>query len=118
MNYPLEALLNGLISVILTSMVINKIETAHGDDSLQVEIISSKWEELKQEIFNELDRGVSIFNVQGGYTLEKRKMLMVIIDKREYSDLLEILEKIDKEAFVITTHVQSVYGQGFRLTYK
>lgn len=118
MNYPLEALLNGLISVILTSMVINKIETAHGDDSLQVEIISSKWEELKQEIINELDRGVSIFNVQGGYTLEKRKMLMVIIDKREYSDLLEILEKIDKEAFVITTHVQSVYGQGFRLTYK
>lgn len=118
MNYPLEALLNGLISVILTSMVINRIETAHGDDSLQVEIISSKWEELKQEIFNELDRGVSIFNVQGGYTLEKRKMLMVIIDKREYSDLLEILEKIDKQAFVITTRVQSVYGQGFRLTYK
>ena len=118
MNYPLEALLNGLISVILTSMVINKIETAHGDDSLQVEIISSKWEELKQEIFNELDRGVSIFNVQGGYTLEKRKMLMVIIDKREYSDLLEILEKVDQQAFVITTHVQSVYGQGFRLTYK
>ncbi len=118
MNYPLEALLNGLISVILTSMVINKIETAHGDDSLQVEIISSKWEELKQEIFNKLDRGVSIFNVQGGYTLEKRKMLMVIIDKREYSDLLEVLEKIDKQAFVITTHVQSVYGQGFRLTYK
>ena len=118
MNYPLEALLNGLISVILTSMMINKIETAHGDDSLQVEIISSKWEELKQEIFNELDRGVSIFNVQGGYTLEKRKMLMVIIDKREYSDLLEILEKVDQQAFVITTHVQSVYGQGFRLTYK
>ena len=73
---------------------------------------------LKQEIFNELDRGVSIFNVQGGYTLEKRKMLMVIIDKREYSDLLEILEKVDQQAFVITTHVQSVYGQGFRLTYK
>ena len=43
---------------------------------------------------------------------------MVIIDKREYSDLLEVLEKIDKQAFVITTHVQSVYGQGFRLTYK
>ena len=75
-------------------------------------------ENAKQEIFNELDRGVSIFNVQGGYTLEKRKMLMVIIDKREYSDLLEILEKIDKQAFVITTRVQSVYGQGFRLTYK
>ena len=90
MNYPLEALLNGLISVILTSMVINKIETAHGDDSLQVEIISSKWEELKQEIFNELDRGVSIFNVQGGYTLEKRKMLMVIIDypKQEEEKLI------------------------------
>lgn len=118
MNYPLESLLNGLISVILTSMLINRIETAHGDDSLQVEIISSKWEELRNEIFSELDRGVSIFDVQGGYTLEKRKMLMVVIDKREYSDLLKVLEKVDQQAFVITTHVQSVYGQGFRLTYK
>lgn len=118
LNYPIESLLNGLISVFLTSMVVNKIEISHGDDSLQVQIISSKWDLIKDEIFKKLDRGVSIFDVQGGYTLEKRKLLMVVIDKREYSELLDILEKIDKDAFVITNHVQSVYGQGFKLTYK
>ena len=118
LNYPVESLLNGLISVFLSSMVINKIEVAHGSDSLSVQIISSKWEEINKEVLKKINRGVSIVDVQGGYTMETHKMLMVIIDKREYSTLLDILDTIDKSAFVITNPVQSVHGEGFKLTYK
>ena len=118
LNYPVESLLNGLISVFLSSMVINKIEVAHGSDSLSVQIISSKWEEINKEVLKKINRGVSIVDVKGGYTMETHKMLMVIIDKREYSTLLDILDTIDKSAFVITNPVQSVHGEGFKLTYK
>ena len=45
-------------------------------------------------------------------------MLMIVIDKREYALLLDILDSIDKNAFVITSHVKSVHGEGFKLTYK
>lgn len=118
LNYPIEALLNGLISVIITSMVINKIETSYGSDTLAIRIISSKWEKLNKEILRQLDRGVTILDVQGGYTMNKHKMLMIVIDKREYALLLDILDSIDKNAFVITSHVKSVHGEGFKLTYK
>ncbi len=118
LNYPIESLLNGLISVFLSSMVINKIEVAHGSDSLSVQIISSKWEEINKEVLKKLNRGVSIVDVKGGYTMNTHKMLMVIIDKREYPTLLDILDKVDKNAFVITSSVQSVHGEGFKLTYK
>ncbi len=118
LNYPIESLLNGLISVFLTSIVIAKIEVAHGSESLSVQIISSKWEEINKEVLKKLNRGVSIVDVRGGYTMETHKMLMVIIDKREYSTLLDILDTIDKSAFVITNPVQSVHGEGFKLTYK
>lgn len=118
LNYPVESLLNGLISVFLSSMVINKIEVAHGSDSLSVQIISSKWEEINKEVLKKINRGVSIVDVKGGYTMKTHKMLMVIIDKREYSTLLDILDTIDKSAFVITNPVQSVHGEGFKLTYK
>ena len=118
LNYPIESLLNGLISVFLTSIVIAKIEVAHGSESLSVQIISSKWEEINKEVLKKINRGVSIVDVQGGYTMETHKMLMVIIDKREYSTLLDILDTIDKSAFVITNPVQSVHGEGFKLTYK
>ena len=63
LNYPIEALLNGLISVIITSMVINKIETSYGSDTLAIRIISSKWEKLNKEILRQLDRGVTILDV-------------------------------------------------------
>lgn len=118
LNYPIESLLNGLISVFLTSIVIAKIEVAHGSESLSVQIISSKWEEINKEVLKKINRGVSIVDVQGGYTMETHKMLIVIIDKREYSTLLDILDTIDKSAFVITNPVQSVHGEGFKLTYK
>ncbi len=118
LNYPIESLLNGLISVFLTSIVIGKIEVAHGSESLSVQIISSKWEEINKEVLKKINRGVSIVDVKGGYTMETHKMLMVIIDKREYSTLLDILDTIDKSAFVITNPVQSVHGEGFKLTYK
>lgn len=118
LNYPVESLLNGLISVFLSSMVINKIEVAHGSDSLSVQIISSKWEEINKEVLKKINRGVSIVDVKGGYTMKTHKMLIVIIDKREYSTLLDILDTIDKSAFVITNPVQSVHGEGFKLTYK
>ncbi len=118
LNYPVESLLNGLISVFLSSTVINKIEVAHGSDSLSVQIISSKWEEINKEVLKKINRGVSIVDVKGGYTMKAHKMLIVIIDKREYSTLLDILDTIDKSAFVITNPVQSVHGEGFKLTYK
>ncbi len=118
LNYPIESLLNGLISVVLSSILIGKIEVAHGSDSLSVQIISSEWEKINSEILKQLDRGVTVMDIQGGYTMKQHKMLMVIIDKREYSTLLDILEQYDKNAFVITNSVQSVHGEGFKLTYK
>lgn len=118
MNYSLEALLNGLISVIITSVVINYIEVSHGSDSLSVQIISSKWLEIKNEVMKQLDRGVTIMNVSGGYTANDYKMLLIVIDKREYAKLLEIFSMYDTNAFVITNPVKQVFGEGFKLTYR
>ena len=118
LNYPIESLLNGLISVFLSSLVINKIEISHGSDSLSVQVISSNWEIINQEVLKQLNRGVTIVDVQGGYTMKEHKMLLIVIDKREYPILLDILDKYDKNAFVITNPVQSVHGEGFKLTYK
>lgn len=118
LNYPIESLLNGLISVFLSSLVINKIEISYGSDSLSVQVISSNWEIINQEVLKQLNRGVTIVDVQGGYTMKEHKMLLIVIDKREYPILLDILDKYDKNAFVITNPVQSVHGEGFKLTYK
>lgn len=118
MNYSLEALLNGLISVIITSMVINYIEVSHGSDSLSIQIISNKWAAIKDEVMEQLNRGTTVMDVKGGYTNNDYRMLMIVIDKREYAKLLEILSMYDTNAFVITNPVKQVFGEGFKLTYR
>lgn len=117
-SYSLEALLNGLISVIISSLVINYIEVSHGSDSLSIQIISSKWKEIKDEVLKQLNRGVTILDAKGGYTGNEYKMLLIVIDKREYAKLLEILGMYDNNAFVITNPVKQVFGEGFKLTYR
>lgn len=117
-SYSLESLLNGLVSVIICSIVINKIEVSYGDSSLSVQVISKAWQQINQDVLIQLNRGVSIIDIKGGYTMEDKKMLLIIIDKREYSKLLAILDKYDKDAFVITNDVQAVHGEGFKLTYR
>ena len=50
--------------------------------------------------------------------MNDNKVLLIVIDKREYPKLLQILDELDKNAFVITNPVQSVHGEGFKLTYR
>lgn len=119
MNYPIESMLTGLISVFLSSIVIERIETSYGSSrSLEIQIISNNWQEINTALQYEVQRGTTILDVYGGYKQEKRKMIIVVIDRREYAQVLEVLERIDQNAFVITCDTNQVHGEGFKLSYK
>lgn len=119
MNYSIESMLTGLISVMLSSFMVDKIETSYGASrSLSIQIISESWQEINNQILQQLSRGSTILDIYGGYTREKKKMIMVIIDRREYQQLLDIIAQADKNAFVITSDTHQVHGEGFKLTYK
>lgn len=119
MNYSIESMLTGLISVMLSSFMVDKIETSYGASrSLSIQIISDYWQEINNQILQQLSRGSTILDICGGYTNEKKKMIMVIIDRREYQQLLDIIAQADKNAFVITSDTNQVHGEGFKLTYK
>ena len=119
MNYPIESMLTGLISVFISAIVIERIETSYGASrSLQIQIISDHWQEINQAIQDDVQRGATIIDIYGGYKQEPRKMVVVVIDRREYKQVLDILEKVDKNAFVITSDTNQVHGEGFKLSYK
>ena len=54
----------------------------------------------------------------GGYTGERRKVLLVVIDNKQYNRLIRLINDIDPKAFVITTDIKSVHGEGFALEFK
>lgn len=111
--YGFEAALIGLISVYLSSMMVNKVLTIGGHDAKNVMIISNKYEEIMSSIYTEINRGATIIEATGGYTREKRPVIMVVVPKKQLPPLNRLITHIDPEAFVVVTDTTEVQGLGF-----
>lgn len=117
-TYGLEAVLIGLFSVATGSYCIDKMLLLGSQDCKSVQIISDQYELMMEKIHCEMDRGSTLMDAQGGYTGEKRKVLLVVIENKEYNHLIRMINEIDPKAFVITTDIKSVHGEGFALDFK
>lgn len=111
--YGFEAALIGLISVYLSSMMVNKVLTIGGHDAKNVMIISNRYEEIMSSIYTEINRGATIIEATGGYTGEKRPVIMVVVPKKQLPPLNRLITHIDPEAFVVVTDTTEVQGLGF-----
>ncbi|WP_312811412.1 YitT family protein [Sedimentibacter sp.] len=79
----------------------------------EVVIISENPDEIKKYIFDKLDRGVTLYKAEGGYTNEEKNIIVTILDRKEYYILKKQLKIIDPKVFVTVRTVQEVYGFGF-----
>lgn len=115
--YDLNAALVGLVSVFASGFAINRVlEAGRGVAAKKVQIISDEWQKMASEIQWKLNRGLTIIDVQGGYSREAKKMILVVVYERQYNELLEIIQKTDEKAFVITTDSSDMVGEGFTYT--
>ncbi|MEF9990615.1 MAG: YitT family protein [Romboutsia sp.] len=77
-------------------------------------IISNESEKLKSVITDELDRGLTILNGKGGYTDDKKDVLLVVVSKNQEVYLKKLVKSADPNAFIIVSNVHEVLGEGFK----
>lgn len=82
--------------------------------SKMIFIISNKYQEISDKIGKDMSRGVTGIVSKGMYTNEERMMLMCIASRREIMRIKEIVNDIDKKAFVFIEDAREVYGKGFK----
>lgn len=111
--HGIEPALIGIISVWVSSMMVNKAMMFGLHEAQSIMIISERHQEILDEISKQLDRGATILEGYGGYTNEKRPVLMVVIFRKQFPVLNRIVEHIDPNAFVIVHDVNEVQGEGF-----
>lgn len=73
-------------------------------------IVTEKDKDVKDYILNKLGHGVTILNAKGGYTNDKKKMLMCAIPTKEYFNLKEVVQEIDSNAFFLITDSYEIGG--------
>ena len=114
--YGLNAVLIGLLSVFMMSLAIDRTLNSYrnGITAKKFEIISDRYAEISDDINNSVvDRGTTLIDIEGGYTGNKRKMLMVVASEDQVSAINEIINKHDPKAFVIISDTNEVNGEGF-----
>lgn len=76
-------------------------------------IVLDKHERIRQEILQEIDRGVTILNGQTGYMRENTELVLSVVSSREVGRVRKLVHSIDSSAFLIISRVTEVRGRGF-----
>ncbi len=101
-----------LIGLTLCGKVMNAI--LYGFDIATLTyIISDRYREIGDALQEQLGRGITYLEAQGGYTLSPKKVVVCAVKRGQVSALRGIIESIDPNAFLIVTEGHQIFGDGF-----
>lgn len=102
----------GFILIAVVSTVLD-FYLAGSHQSVQLFILSKKFEEIADTVTHELHRGVTVLDGKGWYTKTNTEVLMILTRKSDLKILLKTIRSIDPNAFLSVSSVTGVYGKGF-----
>ncbi len=82
-----------------------------------ITIITTKPDEIAHYILDVIQHGYTIYDAEGGYTHEKKKVLITICKRGEALKLKTKVKELDSGAFVIITDANEILGKGFGGTF-
>lgn len=109
--FPLETVLYTLIFMFVTAQLLNLVVTGLNQRKA-VMVVSRRWEEIARHIMEEMQRGVTIVNGEGGYTGQPLKILYSVVTFQELSRFKEMVRSCDPQAFLVVTETIEVMGKG------
>jgi uncharacterized membrane-anchored protein YitT (DUF2179 family) len=109
----LNLIIWGYLNLFITTQIVDI--TAEGIPYTKGAYIMSKFEDvIKERIISELDRGITVFHSEGGYSGTKQNVLFVVINRRQITSLRRLVKEEDPKAFMVLVDVNDVMGDGFK----
>ena len=111
--FSLEHALYAALAMVIMGYVVDMVVDG-GNRQRAAFIVSDAWEDIKQGIFDELDRGCTELLARGGYTGKERPVILLIMSKNEISLVKTIVHEYDPNAIIMITDVSEAIGYGFK----
>lgn len=108
--FGIPTMIYSLISLILISIFSHKTIIGEGK-SKTLYITSSKYKEIKYYLHNELKIDSTDFDIVGGYSNSSHKMIMTVINTKDYYRIRSSIKVIDKDAFITTTDAYQLINE-------
>ena len=110
----IESALYAVITVFVSTKVIDALIYGFSHDNGKlVYVISEKYNELSEEIIEQVGRGVTMLNAQGAYNRDEKKVLLCAVRPSQVHRLKSLVLSIDEKAFIIVTTAGAINGNGF-----
>ena len=110
--HSVEKLVYGYVSMWVVSYSIDAFLTG-AQQSVQLFIVSEKFEQIADFINKESRRGLTVFDGTGWYTQNNVKVIMTVVRQRESPEIFRKIKELDPNAFISLSKVMGVYGKGF-----
>jgi len=81
--------------------------------SVQVFIFTKKFDEIRNELISNNDRGMTEFQAKDAFSQKDIKILMLFAKKKDSQAILKMVKIVDIEAFISMGSVMGVYSFGF-----
>ena len=110
--YDKNVALYAIISQIILMNVIDTILFGFSSKKVKVEVISNNHDIISDYILNKIKRGISTYEIKGGYMNLVRLKIVTVCTPRESMLIKRFIAHTDPEAFVDVLPVISVWGKG------
>lgn len=106
-HLALKSLMMYIVAFKMIDIVIAGLE-----ELKSVMILTEKPEEVRKIIMSELELGLTIIKGRGGYSLEDKDILFIIVERLDLANLKELVMKEDPLAFLAIENIHEVaYGR-------
>ena len=102
----------GFIMIAVIGYTVDFVQSGN-QQSNQIMIFCKDYEAMAEMIKVKANRGATLIDAMGSYTMTPSKAVMVVCRKRDTSMILKLVREQDPNAFLTVGSVMGVYGQGF-----
>lgn len=110
--FDFELALYALISIYVTSKVIDFVQLHAGDNKL-VFIITDQEQTVTQLIYDSVERGVTRVSSFGSYSNTEKALLFSVMEQKEAIYFKQAITRTEPDAFVIFLNASDIIGRGF-----
>jgi len=112
-TFGIATALYAVVCVLLNGIIIDKV--IEGFTSVKaVMIFSNNSQQIQKYIIDEIDRGCTAFEGQGGFTGIKNSVIYSVMDRTQLIKLRTYIKKNYSDSFIIVSEAHEVLGEGFQ----
>ena len=111
-SHQLENVIFGYIVMMVMTYVLDMVLDGN-KQSYQVMVFSQKNDEIAETVTREVGRGATLLDAEGCYTHQQQKVLLMMVHRTDKAHVMQIIHRIDQNAFVSISKAQGVYGKNF-----